>query len=206
MTVTAAVQAHADGFVARIPLAVICNEQVQQPVVVVVEPTGRDGPHLAAFVQGAAQTRFRGDIGERAVAIVVKELIAVDVGQKQVGPAVVVVVAHRHAHPVAGSGDSGALGDVGERSIAVVVKQAVLVLRTRLHQGWHLGAVDQINVEQTISVVVEQRDAGGHCLRLMFLRRRAVLDNKMHARFCSDVLESDAGGSAALADGLRRKG
>jgi hypothetical protein len=115
-------------------MAVVCHKQIQQSVVVVVEPAGRDGPHLAAVVHGAAQTRFRCDVGERAVAIVVKKLISVDVGQKQIGPAVVVVIAHGRAHPITRSGDSGALGNIGERSIAVVVKQAVVILRDRFHQ------------------------------------------------------------------------
>ncbi len=120
-----------------------------------------------------------------------KKLISVDVGQKQVGPAVVVVIAHGHAHPITRSGDSGALGNIGERSIAVVVKQAVVILRAGFHQRWHLGAVDQINIEQTIPVVVEQRDARRHGLRLVFLRGGAVLGNKMYAGFLSNVLKPD---------------
>ena len=206
VAVTAAVQTDAGRFEARIPLDVIHNEQVQQSVVVVVKPARRDGPHLAALVQGAAQARFRGDVRERAVAIIVKELIPIDVGHKQVGPAVIVVVPHRHAHPIACSGHSGALGDVRERSIAVVVEQAVVILRARFHQRRHLGAVDQVNVEQTVSVVVEQRNAGGHGFRLVLLRGRAVLRHKMHAGFWSDVLERDVRCRAPVRLGARGSG
>ena len=76
-------------------------------------------------MHGAAQTGFCGDLCEGAIAIVVKELISVDVGQKQVRPAIVVIIAHRRAHAVTRSGHSGALRHVGECSIAVVVEEAI---------------------------------------------------------------------------------
>ncbi len=189
-----------------IPLDVIHDEQVQQTIVVVIEPARRDGPHFAAIVQGAAQARFRGYVRERTVAIIVKELISIDVGHKQVGPAVIIVVPHCHAHPIAGSGHSGALGDVRERSIAVVVEQAVVILRSRFHQRRHLGSVDQVNVEQAVSVVVEQRNASGHGFRLVLFRSRAVLRDKMHAGFWSDVLERDVRRRAPVRLGARGSG
>src|ERR1035438_2690045 len=95
----------ADGGVSRlmlgIPLAVVGDEEIQQAVVVVVEPARRDRPHLPALQHGAADARFRRYVAERAIAVVVEELIPVDVGEINVGPAVVIVVAHRHAHAVA---------------------------------------------------------------------------------------------------------
>ena len=110
---------------------------------------------------------------------------------KQIGPSVVVVVAYRRAHSITSPGYASSLGNIGERSIAVVVKQAVVILRIRLHQGGHLGAIDQVNVEQAVPVVVEQRNARRHGFRLVFLRGRAVLSDKMYASFLSDILKLD---------------
>ena len=89
------------GVLVDLPAAVVHHEQVQQAVVVVIEPAGADRPHLLALKHSAADTRLVGGIGEGTVAVIVKELIARDAGDEDVGPAVVIVVAHGHAGGVA---------------------------------------------------------------------------------------------------------
>src|ERR1017187_360831 len=127
-----------------------------------------------------------------------KKLISIDIGEEQVGPAVIVVIAYSDAHPVTRSGNSGALSNIRKRSIAVVVVQAVVILGARFHERWHLGAVDQVDVEQSIPIVVEQRDAGRHCLGLMFLWGGGVLGYEMYAGLFSDVIEPDRARRVAL--------
>src|SRR5207237_8585608 len=81
LTVTAAVQSHARRLMLRVPLAVIRYEQVEQPIVVVIEPSRRNGPHLSAIVEGAAQAGFRGNVAKRPVTIVMKKAVSIDIGE-----------------------------------------------------------------------------------------------------------------------------
>src|ERR1035438_9782909 len=127
-----------------------------------------------------------------------KKLVPIDIGEEQVWPAVIVVIAYSDAHPVPRSGDSGALSNIRKRSIAIVVVQAVVILGPRLHQRWHRGAVDQVDVEQSIPIVVEKRNASRHCLGLMFLWGGGVLGHEMYAGSFSDVLEPDRARRVAL--------
>jgi hypothetical protein len=60
--------------------------------------------------------------------IVVEELVLPGVDHVDIGPAIVVVVADRHAHAVAFARHAGFLGHVGEGPIVVVVVQAIPVL------------------------------------------------------------------------------
>jgi len=62
-----------------------------------------------------------------AVVIVVKELVFSHIGEKNIRPAVIVVVADGHAHPIALSHYAGLLSDVGESAVTVVVIEAVPV-------------------------------------------------------------------------------
>jgi hypothetical protein len=139
-----------------IPLAVVGDEQIQQPVVVVIDPGGGYRPHFLAGVSAAAHAGLRRHIGKRAIAVVVEELVAVDVGDEDVGPAVVIIVADGNAHAVTGAGQPGLFGDVGERQVAVVVEQAVAELRAVLGEPGHGAAVDEVDIEQAVAVVIEQ--------------------------------------------------
>ena len=78
---------------------------------------------------------FIGDVGERAVAIVVIKDIASELGDKEIGEAVVVVVAPNAAEAIAGAGDAGFVGDVGERAVAVVVIKRVRTEIPRLYES-----------------------------------------------------------------------
>ncbi len=90
------------------PHAIVHDEQVQLSVVVVIEPACADRPHFLAVHLGAGESRLCGYVGKRAVAVVVKQLIAGYVGKEDVGATIVVVVADRDAHAVARPSDSRA--------------------------------------------------------------------------------------------------
>ncbi len=88
MTVT-----FADGLVIEIPLQIVDDDEVEQAVVVDVDPGGGDGPERAVLGVGLVEAGFGGDVGESSVAVVVIERVAVDAGDEDVFVAVVVVVA-----------------------------------------------------------------------------------------------------------------
>src|SRR5579862_2567165 len=83
------------------------NEEIQQAVAVVITPRGAGGP------AAERDTRFFGDVGERAVVIVVVEAILAEVRDVDVWPAVVVVIRHGDAEAPAFVRDSRLFGDIG---------------------------------------------------------------------------------------------
>ena len=77
---------------------VVADVQIEQAVAVVVEKRRRHAE--VRLVVGAAFLRH---VGERAVTVVVKHLIAVEIHQVEIEKPVVVDVADRHAQTVARS-------------------------------------------------------------------------------------------------------
>src|SRR5450755_2072694 len=123
-------------------------QQVQKPIVVVVEEPG--GKALI----GLRNARLPGDVGElptlRGVGAIVAEedagrTLASDV---EVGTAVVVVVAPSYAFDVAQVGKSGFTGDVGKGAVAVVVEQ---LRRVRV---FHARLVAKHQIEKAVVVIV----------------------------------------------------
>jgi hypothetical protein len=72
-------------------------EQVQPPVVVIIEPDGAGGP--VALERLGAQTGFLAHVGERAVAVIAIQNRPSVGGDEHIWETVVVVVANRNAHP-----------------------------------------------------------------------------------------------------------
>src|SRR5207248_8340717 len=100
------------------PVAVARDVKVEPAVTVIVEERRRRRPGSA----------FRPEVwggAERAVALVEIEHIRPVVGQVEVGEAVVVDVADRHAVAEAPEADAGSLGDVLEPAVAGVAIQLV---------------------------------------------------------------------------------
>src|SRR5271168_2501078 len=102
MAVVAMAVTFADGLVVEIPLQVVDNDEVEQAVVVDIDPGGGDGPERSVLGVGLVQPGFGGDVGEGSVAVVVVERVAVDARDENVFKAVVVVIADSDAGVVAG--------------------------------------------------------------------------------------------------------
>ena len=104
---------------------------------------------------------------------------------------VIVVIANSHAHPEKSFGSDSSFGrDVGEGAVAiVVVKSAAQRLLRSVHAGG--GAIDQVQVEQTVLVVVDPAAAGAHGFDQILLRRSRVVVAEVNARLCRDVREGD---------------
>ena len=98
------------------------------------------------------------DIGESAVAVVVKKNVVSPEATEQVVPSIVVVVSNADAGLPAGAGKSGFVGYVGEGSVAVVLVQmrpGGLPGRPVFAEARSIG---QINIEPAVVVVIEERD------------------------------------------------
>ena len=174
-----------------LPLTIVRDEQVQAAVVIVVEPSGGDGPHLLSVQHRAAHAGFVCNIRKGAVVVVMKQLIPGYIGEKDVRPAVVVVVSDGDADAVALALHSGALGNIGVSAVAVIVEQAVPILRRLFLERWDGRAVDEVNVQVAVVVVIEERHAGEHGLGQVLIGRRAVVRDEMDARTLRDFLEGD---------------
>src|ERR1035438_7571769 len=65
----------------------------------VIYPGRAHGPHFFARERASGDSVFRGHIGERAIAVVVVELVLIHAGDEQIGLSVVIVISHGDAHP-----------------------------------------------------------------------------------------------------------
>ena len=141
------------------PLAVIGDEQVEQAVVVVVHPGGRNGPHLLAVEHASAHSRLVRDVGERAVPVVVEELVLPCVDARR----------YRASHRCRNRRwplpcrslrpPPRFFGYIGKGSIVIVVVQPIPILGAFFLQRRDGRAVYQVDVQIAVVVVVEQRHA-----------------------------------------------
>src|ERR1017187_6707669 len=113
-TITGPVFAAPDvGF--RRPLNVVCNHQIEPPVLIVVKPPRAGGPATRV-----GDTRLGRNVGEGAIAIIVVKNGAAVSGHIQVGISIIIEVPDSHPLAVMSfAPHSGLFGDVGECSVAV---------------------------------------------------------------------------------------
>ena len=107
----------APGIILRTPFDVVADHEVQEAVLVVVEPASAGGPSI--FVGHACLGR---DVRESSLAVIVIENGTAVARDVEVRKAVVVKIAHRHALAVVAlPADSGFFRDVGKGSVTIVV-------------------------------------------------------------------------------------
>ena len=135
------------------------DEEVLPAVVVVIEEPrapAREGQ------RGAAHAGRVRRVAKAAVVVLAKEPVALvrEIGDDDVGPAVVVVVGEVHAH--AGEGlavlveaDAGKQADLAERAVPVVV------IQERLHR-----VVRHVDVHEAVAIVVGKGDAEALAVRI----------------------------------------
>src|SRR5437667_2777148 len=110
--------------VVEIPLHVTQNDKIEQAVVVQVHPSGASRPSAAG---DASLLRY---VSERAVAVVVVELVASVGGYEDVFVAVIVVVTYGDAHSIACTLQAGAFRRIFEGAVGFLVEEAIPVLRS----------------------------------------------------------------------------
>ena len=160
----------------RRPINIISDHQIQTAIVVVIEPRRARSPS-----SGIHHACPRGHIRKGAVTIVVIENAAAVTADEQVGEAIIVVVAHRDAHPEQALGsDAGCHCYVGESSITIVPVERASQ-RVRRSVDLRRGSVYQVEIKQSVLVVVDPAASRTHGLDQVLLRGGGVV-----------VLESDA--------------
>ena len=92
---------------------------IQQAVPIVIHEASTSAP------PATTHSRFCCDVGERAISIVPVQGIPAQVGDEQVGVAIVVIVSCGHSHPVRRTMHTGIFCDIGECAVPVIVIQAV---------------------------------------------------------------------------------
>ena len=108
------------------------DEQIERAVAVIVDECGARAP------AGAGDAGLRRHIDEVAVTVVLQQHVVAEGGDVQIGVAVVVEVAGRHAHSVSRDAGAAPFGDVFEGAVAAVAIQAVSAAgsrRVRLEQS-----------------------------------------------------------------------
>ncbi len=175
------------------------DEEIEAAVVVVIEPDGARGP------AGCGYAGFFGDVGEGAVAVVAIEDAATVLRDVEIGEAVGVVVAYSDAHAIAAAGDASFLCDVGEGAVAIVVVEGVAEGNGRSPKIAG-AAVDQIDVDPAVVVVVEEGAAGAGGFGEIFLEGVATGVDEIYAGSGGENFgEGETGaGIFCCGDGKRR--
>ena len=186
------------------PEGVIGDDQVQQAVVVVVEPRGVHAERIRRFAADAGALR---DIGKRAVAIIVIERVAAGAANEQVRVPVIIVVAHGHSEieAQAFARQAGGASHVFEGPVAFVAQQAVVIGRVGFFHLGEFGAVGEEDVHLAILVVVQDADAAAHRLREILTPREIVVSAIAEAGLGRDVgkVRTLGGGAAGAAGGCK---
>ena len=130
------------------------DEKIEPAIAVVVAP----GCAVAPVAQRHAG--FLGHVGEGAVVVVAVEAVLAEVGDKDVGPAVVVKVANGHTEAPAVVGHAGLRGHVGKRSVVVVMEERGVRRRGLAGERVIGRAIDEVDVEPAVVVVVDKAHAG----------------------------------------------
>src|SRR5207247_2665472 len=133
----------------RTPANVIADEDIEEPVAVVIKPQ-RGGAEALATKQRARA----GGLDEGSFAGVAKEAALADASDENVGEAIVVVIADGHAHSVHLDVKPHAFGDIGKSAVAIVAVEtqgrAPALVAGPVH------AIDEQNVLPAVGVVIQK--------------------------------------------------
>ena len=171
-----------------VPFHITGHEEIEMAVVVVIEETRGTRP------ASASDACFCRNISERSVAIIVVQDILPIIRDKQVGIAIVVVVAYGHRYSIiaiARIGQPGGLRDVCKASVAILAVQPIPVARIaalKILRNVQVlsdsSTVHEKNIQEAVVVVVEQRNPARHRLDQEFLSGRRILEDEIHSPEC----------------------
>src|SRR6185312_11133887 len=129
MAVLAMPVTFAQRLVIDVPLQIIDDHQVEESVVVHVDPGPGDGPEWTILRIELVQPGLRRDVGECSISIIVIKRVAVYTGYKNVFVTIVVIISDGNAGVVTSSSQASFLGDVGEMPVPVVLEEPVGIFR-----------------------------------------------------------------------------
>src|SRR5688572_20497049 len=173
----------------RDPDAVVHDEQIEMPVVVVVEPARGNRPWFPRR-RGVRQPRTLRSVLKRSVAPIAIKCVSIHSRNKQIGVPVVIVVGGCHARFKSGSTNAGLERHVGERSVAIIAVEAVIKGWVRFFQGRLGSSVDEVDVRPAVVVVVQHPNSADHWLDLMTGGRRSIAQDEGDPSLPRYILES----------------
>ena len=165
------------------------DEQVERTVAVVVHERGARAPARAR------DAGLRRDVDETAVAVVSQQHVVAEIRHVQIGEAIVVEVAGRHAHPVTAGAGAARNGHVFERAVTAVVIQPVAAGRIGRRTAdivaleRQSAALHEIQIQEAVVVHVEEGDAAAHDFRQQVLGLVARRVDEADAGARSDLFE-----------------
>jgi hypothetical protein len=172
------------------PLAVVHDEEIETAIVIVIEPAGRDGPRLTlAGCRVAA--RARSDIFEGSVAAIAIENVAIDAGDEEIFPSIVVVVRDSNAGGETRAAYAGGQRDVGEGGVAIIPVEAVEPRGVGLIERRLTRAVHEIEIGVAVVVVIEDGHTGHHGFDLMTFGRRGIAQDEVDPGARCDIFEEN---------------
>ena len=163
------------------PLHVVRDHEIEFAVAIVIHP-GCAGRELVR----APHSRGLGDVGERAVAVVVKKVTLAQCGDEDVVKPVVVVVSHGNSEAKHGDSQACLARNVGKRAVTVVVVELERG-RPAVRVSGKVVAVDQNDVGIAIVVVVDERATRPHGFRQPLLSEGTVVVSEVNAGLRSDI-------------------
>src|ERR1035437_4945690 len=102
----------ARGFVLEVPSEIVDHKEVQQAIVIHVQPRPADRPQGSVLLVRLIESGFRRDIGESAVAVVVVQPVLMNSANKDVLVTVVVIVSDGDAIVETRARQSGPPGNI----------------------------------------------------------------------------------------------
>src|SRR5712664_102342 len=127
MTIKSMLPWPARGLGQRIPANIIRHKEIEETIIIHIDPSSSDRPHFSVGRVDSSQARFFGDILKSSVTLVAVKKVSVYAGDKQIDKAVVIVVCGGRAHGITLAGQTGFFGDVREGTIAIVSEKPVVV-------------------------------------------------------------------------------
>ena len=131
-----------------------------------------------------------GHVLEPAIALVAIEPLIAPTGDEQIGAAVAVKIASRHAHCIARTRRERLLGDFVKMPTSSISKKPTWRI------GFSRGRVDRpavakIDVEKPVAVGIEESHAASHDFREVMAAARPVLKLEGDSRLGGDLFKGD---------------
>ena len=174
------------GQAVEVEFDVAADKKVEVAIAVVVAESATRRP----AADGDAE--FGGQVFEGAVAPIAVKPVGAEIGDVEIASAVAVDIGRTNAHTPAGISDAGLVADVFEGAVAAVAVKGAFG-GGDVAAGFHGERVDEIEVGETVLVVIEGGHAAAHRLDdVLLFRRRGMPEGDAGGR--GDVAEKLLGG------------
>src|SRR5579862_938915 len=117
-----------------------------------------------------------GNVSECSITIVVEKNVVTPVGQKQVVPAIVVIIANTGAHAPAGPAQTRLLCNVDKSPVPIVLEEVAGGFLSRRPGGVKPGPVGKIDIQPPVLVIIKKCDSTSFGLHNVFLALHAAPD------------------------------